>query len=118
MAGDTQGYMMAFDMRTQHDYGAFKGTGGAIRDMAFHPTLPLIASCSLDRSAAPIARPTANSAAQTRARPRRHVPQARTQGLCMGRQSATHCRQLYAKQKLNCVLFSKELPIKIKVCVC
>ena len=32
--------------------GAFKGIAGSVRSIQYHPTLPYIASCGLDRRAA------------------------------------------------------------------
>ncbi len=48
-AGDSKGYIMSYDVRNQHAVGGFKGVGGSVRSIVHHPTLPLMASCGLDR---------------------------------------------------------------------
>ncbi|KAL3677181.1 hypothetical protein R1sor_027129 [Riccia sorocarpa] len=48
--GTGAGDLACFDMRTGKLLGGFKGKcAGSIRSVACHPTLPLIASCGLDR---------------------------------------------------------------------
>ncbi|CAK9255974.1 unnamed protein product [Sphagnum jensenii] len=48
--GTGAGDLACFDMRTGQNLGAFKGkVAGSIRSVVRHPTLPIIASCGLDR---------------------------------------------------------------------
>ena len=50
LAASTAGTFARLDVRMSlKPLQAYKGAGGAIRDIALHPTLPLVASASLDR---------------------------------------------------------------------
>lgn len=48
--GTGSGDLACFDMRTGQNVGGFKGKiAGSVRSVVRHPTLPLVASCGLDR---------------------------------------------------------------------
>eukprot|EP00042_Codosiga_hollandica_P043559 m.414025 g.414025 ORF g.414025 m.414025 type:complete len:303 (+) comp56586_c0_seq1:53-961(+) len=81
--GDAQGYIYSYDVRTMKQVGGYKGAAASCRSLQAHPSLPFIASCGLDRFVR-----VHNSLT------RKPVVKA------------------YLKQQLNCVLFSKEHPIK------
>ncbi|XP_019627588.1 PREDICTED: WD repeat-containing protein 74-like [Branchiostoma belcheri] len=49
IVGDSQGSMVMVDLRMGKVQKAFKGFAGAIRCLQCHPSLPLVASCGLDR---------------------------------------------------------------------
>ncbi|CAH1262264.1 WD repeat-containing protein 74-like [Branchiostoma lanceolatum] len=49
IVGDSQGSMVMVDLRMGKVQKAFKGFAGAIRSLQCHPTLPMVASCGLDR---------------------------------------------------------------------
>ncbi|XP_063958672.1 WD repeat-containing protein 74-like [Lytechinus pictus] len=49
LVGNTQGRMAEIDLRKGQVGRMYKGFAGSIRDMQCHPTLPLVASCGLDR---------------------------------------------------------------------
>uniref|UniRef100_A0AAV1THU9 Ribosome biogenesis protein NSA1 n=1 Tax=Peronospora matthiolae TaxID=2874970 RepID=A0AAV1THU9_9STRA len=74
--GDTAGNLDILDVRTLKHMGRCTGPIGSIRDISCHPTLPYIAAVGLDRMV---------HVFDVNTRKRRHV--------------------IYAKQRLNCVLF-------------
>jgi len=83
LIGDVKGNMHKFDLRKRQSAGSFKGKMvGAIREISVHPTLSKVSCCSLDRYI--------------------RVFDINTRAL-------TH--KIYAKQRLNCCGFSKELEI-------
>uniref|UniRef100_A0A7I4AKR3 Ribosome biogenesis protein NSA1 n=1 Tax=Physcomitrium patens TaxID=3218 RepID=A0A7I4AKR3_PHYPA len=48
--GSGSGDLACFDMRTGQNVGGFKGKiSGSVRSVVLHPTLPIVASCGLDR---------------------------------------------------------------------
>ncbi len=47
--GDGKGYVLCYDTRTMEKVGALKGLGGSCKSICPHPSLPLVASCGLDR---------------------------------------------------------------------
>ncbi|KAG0624808.1 hypothetical protein M758_2G005500 [Ceratodon purpureus] len=48
--GSGSGDLACFDMRTGQNVGGFKGKiAGSVRSVVRHPTLPIVASCGLDR---------------------------------------------------------------------
>lgn len=49
VVGNTQGQMAVLDLRKGLVRGCLKGLAGAVRGLQCHPTLPLVASCGLDR---------------------------------------------------------------------
>ncbi|XP_072166051.1 WD repeat-containing protein 74-like [Diadema setosum] len=77
IVGNTQGKMAEIDLRKGVVGRIYKGFAGSIRDIRCHPTLPLVASCGLDRFL------------------RVH-----------DRQDGTLKSKIYLKSKLNCLLFS------------
>mmetsp|Transcript_8005 Transcript_8005/g.29600 ORF Transcript_8005/g.29600 Transcript_8005/m.29600 type:complete len:463 (+) Transcript_8005:79-1467(+) len=48
-AGSTSGDIHSFDLSNGNRLGAFKGSTGSVRCIVAHPSLPVIASCGLDR---------------------------------------------------------------------
>ena len=48
-AADARGAVVAMDLRTQRSRGKLRGNSGSVRELALHPTLPLVATASLDR---------------------------------------------------------------------
>ncbi|CAI5741490.1 unnamed protein product [Hyaloperonospora brassicae] len=74
--GDTAGNLDILDLRTLKHMGRCTGPVGSIRDISCHPTLPFIAAVGLDRMV--------------------HVFDVNTR---------KHRHVIYAKQRLNCVLF-------------
>jgi len=75
------GFHYTIPILSDRQVGVFKGFAGAIRSVAYHPTLPLVASCGLDRFL--------------------RVHDVHTRKLK---------HKVYLKQKLNCLLFSSALP--------
>ena len=49
VTGDGAGFMYKIDLRKRMKIGGFRGCGGSIRSVQYHPTLPFVASCSFDR---------------------------------------------------------------------
>jgi ribosome biogenesis protein NSA1 len=76
---DTTGCMDVFDLRTLKHMGKYIGPNGAIREIACHPTLPYVAGVGLDRFV--------------------HV---------FDMNSRKYVHQIYAKQRLNTVLFCND----------
>uniref|UniRef100_M4BCG2 Anaphase-promoting complex subunit 4 WD40 domain-containing protein n=1 Tax=Hyaloperonospora arabidopsidis (strain Emoy2) TaxID=559515 RepID=M4BCG2_HYAAE len=74
--GDTAGNLDILDLRTLKHMGRCTGPIGSIRDISCHPTLPYIAAVGLDRMV--------------------HVFDVNTR---------KHRHVIYAKQRLNCLLF-------------
>eukprot|EP00057_Strongylocentrotus_purpuratus_P033563 XP_791892.3 PREDICTED: WD repeat-containing protein 74 [Strongylocentrotus purpuratus] len=77
LVGNTQGRMAEIDLRKGQVGRIYKGFAGSIRDMQCHPTLPLVASCGLDRF-------------------------LRVHDI----QDGSIRSKIYLKSKLNCLLFS------------
>ncbi|KAK5579720.1 hypothetical protein RB653_009406 [Dictyostelium firmibasis] len=48
-ASDSIGKVFCYDVRTSKHFGSFKDSTGSVRDIAIHPTLPLLATVGLDR---------------------------------------------------------------------
>lgn len=49
VVGNSRGRVALVDVRRKGMVHAFKGVAGSIRAVCCHPTLPLVASCGLDR---------------------------------------------------------------------
>lgn len=49
VVGNTQGQMAILDLRKGLVRGCLKGLAGGVRELQCHPSLPLVASCGLDR---------------------------------------------------------------------
>ncbi|KPP59920.1 hypothetical protein Z043_122119 [Scleropages formosus] len=49
VVGNTQGQMAVLDLRKGLVCGSLKGLAGGVRELQCHPSLPLVASCGLDR---------------------------------------------------------------------
>ncbi|KAL2081122.1 hypothetical protein ACEWY4_022975 [Coilia grayii] len=49
VVGNTQGQLAVLDLRKGLVRGCLKGLAGGVRGLECHPTLPLVASCGLDR---------------------------------------------------------------------
>eukprot|EP01147_Barroeca_monosierra_P010366 gene10366-2500_t len=49
ITGNSLGHAQLFDFATKRILGNFHGPVGAVRDIALHPTLPVVALCGLDR---------------------------------------------------------------------
>ncbi|XP_060752403.1 WD repeat-containing protein 74 isoform X2 [Tachysurus vachellii] len=77
VVGNTQGQLATLDLRKGLVRGCMKGMAGSVRGLQCHPSLPLVASCGLDRFI------------------RIHNLQDRT---------LTH--KVYLKSRLNCLLLS------------
>ncbi|XP_027014517.1 WD repeat-containing protein 74 isoform X2 [Tachysurus fulvidraco] len=77
VVGNTQGQLATLDLRKGLVRGCMKGMAGSVRGLQCHPSLPLVASCGLDRFL------------------RIHNLQDRT---------LTH--KVYLKSRLNCLLLS------------
>ncbi|KAN0038197.1 hypothetical protein ACTA71_000369 [Dictyostelium dimigraforme] len=48
-ASDSIGKVFSYDIRTGRQVGSFKDSTGSVKDIAIHPTLPLLATVGLDR---------------------------------------------------------------------
>ncbi|XP_071800312.1 WD repeat-containing protein 74-like [Asterias amurensis] len=77
VVGNTHGKMAHIDLRKGQVLRVYKGFAGSIRSIQCHPTLPLVASCGLDRFLRI-----------------HHIP------------SGTLENKIYLKSRLNCLLFS------------
>ncbi|KAN0019114.1 hypothetical protein ACTFIU_002316 [Dictyostelium citrinum] len=80
-ASDSIGKVFSYDIRTSKQVGSFKDSTGSVKDIAIHPTLPLLATVGLDR----------------------HL---RVYNL----DNRKMLHKIFLKQRLSCVLFSKEEP--------
>ncbi|KAM9975186.1 hypothetical protein ACTFIW_008664 [Dictyostelium discoideum] len=80
-ASDSIGKVFCYDVRTGRQAGSFKDSTGSVKDIAIHPTLPLLATVGLDR----------------------HL---RVYNL----DNRKMLHKIFLKQRLSCVLFSKEEP--------
>lgn len=49
VVGNTHGQIALLDLRKGVVRGCFKGMSGAVRELKCHPSLPIMASCGLDR---------------------------------------------------------------------
>lgn len=49
VVGNTQGQVALLDLRKGAVRGCLKGLAGAVRELQCHPSLPMVASCGLDR---------------------------------------------------------------------
>jgi len=83
IAGDSTGAMMLLDVRNGQQLGAYRGSGGALRDIMHHPdpSMPVVASVGLDRFL--------------------KIHHSITRRLI---------KRIYLKQKMNCILVSAETP--------
>lgn len=81
IVGNTQGNMLKIDLRNGHIACRYKGFAGGIRDLQCHPTLPYVASCSLDRFV------------RVHHMDLKHI-----------------MHKFYMKSRLNCILLSKTWP--------
>jgi ribosome biogenesis protein NSA1 len=79
--GDGAGGAGLFDLRTRKVAGSLRGFGGSVRCLEFHTSLPLLASCSIDRFFRVFALPSRKLA-----------------------------HRFYLKQRLSALLFSSQLP--------
>ncbi|XP_058267183.1 WD repeat-containing protein 74 isoform X2 [Hemibagrus wyckioides] len=77
VVGNTHGQLATLDLRKGLVRGCMKGTAGSVRGLQCHPSLPLVASCGLDRF-------------------------LRIHNL----QDRTLIHKVYLKSRLNCVLLS------------
>lgn len=81
IVGNTQGNMTKIDLRKGNEACRYKGFAGGIKDLQCHPTLPYVASCSLDRF------------------------------LRIHHMDLKHImHKFYMKSRLNCLLLSKKWP--------
>lgn len=76
---DTTGVVQEMDLRNGRIVGAYRGFAGTVKQLAFHPTQPLLVSCGLDRFL--------------------RLHSATTRALVT---------KAYLKQRLNCFLISPE----------
>ncbi|XP_062870076.1 WD repeat-containing protein 74 [Trichomycterus rosablanca] len=81
VVGNTHGQLAVLDLRKGLVRGCMKGVAGSVRGLQCHPTLPLVASCGLDRF-------------------------LRIHNL----QDRTLLHKVYMKSRLNCVLLSSKDP--------
>jgi len=85
VCGDSVGNLYQVDARTGKLVANYKGFVGSVKSVKYHPSLPFIGSVGLDRFL--------------------RVHQSSTRKLA---------HRLYIKQRMNCVLFSKQLEIETK----
>lgn len=81
VAGDGAGFMTRVDLRKGALAGRFKHIGGSVRSVSYHATMPYVASAGLDRQI--------------------RVHHSSTRKLV---------NKVYAKQRVNCLLFSAARP--------
>uniref|UniRef100_A0A2R5LJX0 Uncharacterized protein n=1 Tax=Ornithodoros turicata TaxID=34597 RepID=A0A2R5LJX0_9ACAR len=87
VVGNTQGRVALVDLRLKRMIHVFRGFAGSTRDVVCHPTLPIVASCGLDRF-------------------------LRVHDL----HSRTLVTKMYLKSRLNCILIRTDFSTTEKVC--